>query len=76
MWELEHLAHNTNTVEAQAMFIIPMNVAALVQHCEWRLSPQEISNINNKIEDVVYLTTHKLSPLSCEATPRISHRLP
>ncbi|XP_024357339.1 ent-kaurene oxidase [Physcomitrium patens] len=60
----------------QAMFIIPMNVAALVQHCEWRLSPQEISNINNKIEDVVYLTTHKLSPLSCEATPRISHRLP
>lgn len=60
----------------QAMLIIPMNLAALVQHCEWRLSPEEIDNMNKKIEDVVYLTTHKLKALTCIATPRVAHRLP
>ena len=58
------------------MFIIPMNLAALVQHCEWRLSPEEIDNMNQKIEDVVYLTTHKLKALTCVGTPRVAHRLP
>lgn len=60
----------------QAMFIISMNLAALVQHCDWRLSPEEIDNMNKDIEDVVYLTTHKLAALTCVATPRVSNRLP
>lgn len=60
----------------QAMFIIPMNLAALVQHCEWRLSSEEIDNMNKKIEDVIYLTTHKLNALTCVGTPRVPNRLP
>jgi ent-kaurene oxidase len=60
----------------QAMFIIPMNIASFVQHFKWELAPKEINSFNSKIEDVVYFTTHKLHPLQCIITPRVSQRLP
>lgn len=63
-------------VVTQAMFIITMNVASFVQHFKWELAPKEIESFNSKIEDVVYLTTHKLHPLQCIITPRVSQRLP
>jgi hypothetical protein len=63
-------------VVTQAMFIITMNVASFVQHFKWELAPKEIESFNSKIEDVVYLTTHKLHPLHCIITPRVSQRLP
>jgi hypothetical protein len=63
-------------VVTQAMFIITMNIASFVQHFKWELAPKEIESFNSKIEDVVYLTTHKLHPLQCIITPRVSQRLP
>ncbi len=63
-------------VVTQAMLIVPMIVASFVQHFKWELAPKEIENLNSKIEDVVYLSTHKLHPLQCIITPRTSRRLP
>jgi ent-kaurene oxidase len=60
----------------QAMFLITMNVASFVQHFKWELAPKETESFNSKMEDVVYLTTHKLHPLQCIITPRVSQRLP
>ncbi|KAL2634374.1 hypothetical protein R1flu_005853 [Riccia fluitans] len=56
----------------QAFSIIPMNVAAIVQHFELSLPPDE--NIN--AEDTVYLTSHKLHPLRALLKPRVAQRLP
>ncbi|KAL3675032.1 hypothetical protein R1sor_024980 [Riccia sorocarpa] len=56
----------------QAFSIIPMNIAAIVQHFELYLPPDE--NVN--AEDTVYLTSHKLHPLKAHLKPRIAQRLP
>ncbi|BBN06093.1 protein MpKOL1 [Marchantia polymorpha subsp. ruderalis] len=56
----------------QAFAIIPMNIAAIVQHFELTLPPNE--NVN--AQDTVYLTSHKLHPLRAFARPRVSQRLP
>jgi diacylglycerol kinase len=63
-------------VVTHAMLIVPMIVASFVQHFKWELGPKEIEILNSKIEDVVYLSTHKLHPLQCIITPRTSQRLP
>ncbi|KAH7284369.1 hypothetical protein KP509_34G051400 [Ceratopteris richardii] len=57
---------------SQAMCIISMTIAHLVQHFEWRLLPEEQST---NVVDTVFLTTHRLYPLKAMAMPRIRSRL-
>ncbi|KAI5070436.1 hypothetical protein GOP47_0014779 [Adiantum capillus-veneris] len=57
----------------QAMYIVPMAIAYLVQHFKWALSPEEAGK---GVVDTVYLTTHKLYPLEALTTARVDSRLP
>lgn len=53
---------------AQAMCIVPMVIAHLVQHFKWTLPHEEEGE---GVVDTVYLTTHKLYPLEAFAKPRL-----
>jgi uncharacterized membrane protein YjgN (DUF898 family) len=62
-------------IMTQVMLIVPIIVASFVQHFKCKLAQKEIENLNSKIEDVVYLSIHKLHLLQFIITPQTSQWL-